>query len=71
TTNIITPMMSYFGLILAFAARYDKKLGIGTLVAIMLPYTIFFLVFWVALFYVWVFGFGLPVGPEAPTYYGG
>jgi aminobenzoyl-glutamate transport protein len=69
TTNIITPMMSYFGLILAFAARYDRKLGIGTLVAMMLPYTIFFLIFWVATFYLWVFAFGLPVGPAAPTYY--
>jgi aminobenzoyl-glutamate transport protein len=69
TTNIITPMMSYFGLILAFAARYDRKLGIGTLVAMMLPYTIFFLIFWVATFYLWVFGFGFPVGPAAPTYY--
>jgi aminobenzoyl-glutamate transport protein len=71
TTNVITPMMSYFGLILAFAARYDRKLGIGTLVAMMLPYSIFFLIFWVGLFYLWVFGFGLPVGPGAPTLYGG
>ena len=69
TTNIITPMMSYFGLILAFAARYDRKLGIGTIVATMLPYTLAFLVGWVALFYLWVFGLGLPVGPEAPTFY--
>jgi aminobenzoyl-glutamate transport protein len=69
TTNIITPMMSYFGLILAFASRYDRKLGIGTLISIMLPYTLFFLVGWVALFFLWVFGAGLPVGPEAPTYY--
>ncbi|MBA4157220.1 MAG: AbgT family transporter [Gemmatimonadetes bacterium] len=69
TTNIITPMMSYFGLILAFAARYDRKLGIGTIVATMLPYTLAFLVGWVILFYIWVFGFGMPVGPEAPTYY--
>ncbi len=71
TTNIITPMMSYFGLILAFAARYDRKLGIGTLVAIMLPYSMVFLVGWVAVFYLWVFGLGLPVGPAAPTFYGG
>jgi len=69
TTNIITPMMSYFGLILAFAARYDRKLGIGTIVATMLPYTVAFLIGWVILFYVWVFGLGMPVGPEAPTYY--
>ncbi len=67
TTNIITPMMSYFGLILAVAARYDKKLGIGTMIATMLPYSIAFLVCWIILFYVWVFGFGFPVGPGAPT----
>ncbi|HAC16930.1 MAG TPA: aminobenzoyl-glutamate transporter [Bacteroidetes bacterium] len=69
TTNIITPMMSYFGLVLAFASRYDKKLGIGTVISTMLPYTLFFWIGWVILFYTWVFGFGLPVGPEAPTYY--
>lgn len=69
TTNIITPMMSYFGLILAFATRYDRKLGIGTIIATMLPYTIFFLIGWIILFYVWVFGLGFPVGPEAPTFY--
>lgn len=69
TTNIITPMMSYFGLILAFATRYDRSLGIGTIVATMLPYTIFFLLGWVLLFLFWVFGLGMPVGPEAPTYF--
>jgi aminobenzoyl-glutamate transport protein len=69
TTNIITPMMSYFGLILAFAARYDRKLGIGTIIATMLPYTIAFLIGWIALFYAWVFLLELPVGPAAPTYY--
>ncbi|MDA1263937.1 MAG: AbgT family transporter [Planctomycetota bacterium] len=67
TTNTITPMMSYFGLILAFAHRYDKNLGIGTLVATMLPYSICFLLGWVALFYLWVFGLGLPVGPGVVT----
>jgi aminobenzoyl-glutamate transport protein len=69
TTNIITPMMSYFGLILAWASRYDRNLGIGTVISIMLPYTIIFLIGWVSLFYVWVFLFGMPVGPAAPTYY--
>lgn len=68
-TNIITPMMSYFGLILAFANRYDKDLGIGTIISMMLPYSIFFLLGWIVLFYLWVFGLGMPVGPEAPTYY--
>jgi aminobenzoyl-glutamate transport protein len=68
-TNIITPMMSYFGLILAFAARYDRNIGIGTIVATMLPYTLFFLVGWVILFLVWVFVLNMPVGPETSTYY--
>lgn len=70
TTNIITPMMSYFGIIFAFACRYDRKLGIGTLISTMLPYSICFLIGWVGLFYLWVFVFELPVGPGAPTYYG-
>ncbi len=69
TTNIITPMMSYFGLILAVATRYKRDLGIGTMVATMLPYTIFFLIGWMILFYIWVFLLGLPVGPGAPTYF--
>ncbi len=68
-TNIITPMMSYFGLILAFAERYVKNLGIGTVISMMLPYSILFLCGWIILFYVWVFFLGLPVGPEAPTFY--
>jgi aminobenzoyl-glutamate transport protein len=69
TTNIITPMMSYFGLILAWATRYDKKLGIGTLIATMLPYSICFLIAWMCLFFLWVFGLGMPVGWNSPTYY--
>lgn len=69
TTNIITPMMSYFGLILAWATRYDKKFGIGTLIATMLPYSICFFIAWSLLFLLWVFGLDLPVGPGSPTYY--
>jgi aminobenzoyl-glutamate transport protein len=68
-TNIITPMMSYFGLILAFATRYDRNLGIGTVISMMLPYSILFFLGWMALFYLWVFGLGLPVGPGSPTYF--
>ncbi len=69
TTNIITPMMSYFGLILAWATRYDKDLGVGTLIAMMLPYTIFFIITWSSFFVFWTFGLDLPVGPGSPTYY--
>ncbi|WP_315900048.1 AbgT family transporter [Ferrimonas balearica] len=68
-TNIITPMMSYFGLILAVAARYKKNLGIGTLVSTMLPYSLVLFIGWTTLFVVYVFVLGLPVGPGSPTYY--
>ncbi|MBB3106909.1 aminobenzoyl-glutamate transport protein [Psychrobacter luti] len=69
TTNIITPMMSYFGLIMAVAIRYKKNTGVGTLMAMMLPYSIAFLVGWIILFCLWVFVFGLPVGPGSETFY--
>lgn len=68
-TNVISPMMSYFGLILAIATRYKKDLGMGTLIATMLPYSLVFMVGWMVLFYTWVFLFGMPVGPGAATYY--
>ncbi len=64
TTNIIAPMMSYFALIVAFVQRYDKKAGIGTVIATMLPYTVVFLIIWIALLVIWM-AFDLPVGPGA------
>ena len=68
-TNVISPMMSYFGLILAMAAKYRKDIGMGTLIAMMLPYSMVFIVGWTILFYIWVFLLGMPVGPGAATYY--
>jgi aminobenzoyl-glutamate transport protein len=64
-TNIISPMMSYFALIIAFVQRYDRKAGIGTVVASMLPYTFVFLLVWSVLLVVWLL-LGLPLGPGAP-----
>ena len=69
STNIITPMMSYFGLIMAVAIRYKKDTGVGTLMSLMIPYSLLFLVGWTVLFCIWVFALGLPVGPGAATYY--
>ncbi len=69
STNIITPMMSYFGLIMAFAAKYVPKAGVGTLIAMMLPYSVAFLTLWSLFFFLWVFVLGAPVGPASPTYY--
>ena len=62
TSNIIAPMMSSFALIVAFFERYDKKSGIGTVVATMLPYTIAFMIVWSILLMIWM-TLGLPVGP--------
>ncbi len=42
----------------------------GTLIAMMLPYSVSFLILWSAFFFLWVFVLGLPVGPSTPTYYG-
>ncbi len=69
-SNIISPMMSYFALIVAFVETYDKKAGIGTVVATMLPYTIVFLAAWMVLLVIWLI-FGWPVGPGAPLFLGG
>ncbi|MFO7658461.1 MAG: AbgT family transporter [Bacteroidales bacterium] len=67
-TNIISPMMSYFALIVAFIHKYDRKAGIGTIIATMLPYSICFFIVWTVLLIVWMI-FGIPVGPDAPLEY--
>jgi aminobenzoyl-glutamate transport protein len=64
-TNIISPMMSYFALIIAFFQRYEPRAGIGTLVAVMLPYSAIFFLGWSVMFAVWL-ALGLPIGPDAP-----
>lgn len=63
-TNIISPMMSYFALIVAFMQRYDKKAGIGTIVSVMLPYTIIFFIGWSILLMIWIW-LDIPIGPGA------
>ncbi|MCS6954306.1 MAG: AbgT family transporter [Bryobacterales bacterium] len=67
-TNIISPMMSYFALIVAFMQRYQPGAGIGTVIATMLPYTIAFVISWSSLLGVWL-ALGLPLGPGAPLEY--
>ncbi|MDX9873801.1 MAG: AbgT family transporter [Spongiibacteraceae bacterium] len=66
STNIITPLMPYFGVVVAFAQRYDRQLGIGTLIANMLPFSIAFLLSWSLLFVIWI-ALGWPLGPGAPV----
>lgn len=64
TTNIITPLMPFFVLIVAFMQKYSKDIKIGSVVSIMLPYTIAFLISWVVLISFWYF-LNLPLGPDA------
>lgn len=68
TTNIITPLMSYFAIIIAFAKKYDDDIGIGTLISTMVPYSIAFMIGWTILLIVW-FIFNLPIGPGGTIFY--
>lgn len=66
-TNIITPLASNFPLVLMFLQRYDEKAGIGTLTALMLPYSLANALCWTAMLVAWVWA-GLPTGPGAPLF---
>jgi aminobenzoyl-glutamate transport protein len=68
TTNIITPLMPYFPLIVVFCQRYVTKAGIGTLVAMMLPYSVVFLVAWTAFLLIY-WALGIPLGFQATYTY--
>lgn len=65
-SNIISPGMSYFALIMSFFQRYQKDAGLGTLVATMLPYTIVFLLTWGAFLVTWL-ALDWPLGPGLPA----
>jgi aminobenzoyl-glutamate transport protein len=60
--NIVTPLMPYFALIVVFAQRYDKSAGVGTIVAMMLPYAVVVSLVWILLFLAWEL-LGVPFGP--------
>jgi aminobenzoyl-glutamate transport protein len=68
TTNIITPLMPYFPLVVVFGQRYVKNTGIGTLVSLMLPYSVVFLITW-TLFLLTYWMLGIPLGLQAPYGY--
>ncbi len=65
-SNVITPLMAYFPLIVIFTKRYDRNAGIGTVVSMMLPYVVVLTVGWLLFFVVW-FLLGIPLGPGSPT----
>jgi aminobenzoyl-glutamate transport protein len=60
--NVINPLLPHFALVIGFAQRYDRSAGVGTIVAMMLPYTAITMVAWVLIFFAWYL-LGLPFGP--------
>jgi aminobenzoyl-glutamate transport protein len=67
-TNLISPMMSFFALIIVYFEKYDSKSGIGSLIATMLPYSLAFFIAWTLLIIGWIL-LALPLGPDAGLYY--
>jgi aminobenzoyl-glutamate transport protein len=67
-TNILTPLLPYFPLVIVFAQKYDREVGIGTIISAMLPYSIAFGIAGVGMLIAWVAA-GLPLGPDAPILY--
>jgi aminobenzoyl-glutamate transport protein len=60
--NVINPLLPHFALVVGFARRYEQKAGVGTIVALMLPYTLVTVVAWSLIFFAWYL-LGLPFGP--------
>jgi len=67
-TNIVTPLMPYFPIAVAFGRRYDGELGIGTLISVMIPYSLAFGLVWGVALGIWTV-LGIPLGPGAPLTY--
>jgi aminobenzoyl-glutamate transport protein len=67
-TNPLTPLLPYFPILLAFARKYDKNVGIGTMISNMLPYSIVFFVIWTVMLILFIL-FNLPLGPGAGIHY--
>lgn len=66
-TNPITPIYPYLPMIIGMASKYDKKAGMGTIISLMLPYSVAFLLSWIVLVIIWIV-FGLPLGPGAVVF---
>ena len=65
--NVLTPLMVYLPFMVTVAQRYKKDAGIGTIIALMVPYTMWVLISWTALYLLWFF-LGIPWGPGAPVH---
>jgi len=64
--NVVTPLMVYLPFMVTIAQRYQKDAGIGTVIALMLPYVLIIAIVWIILFVVW-FLLGVPLGPGYPV----
>ncbi len=67
-SNILTPLLPYFPLVIVFAQKYDKTAGIGTLISMMLPFAIAFMIARIPMFVIWIM-LGIPLGIEGPIEY--
>jgi aminobenzoyl-glutamate transport protein len=67
-TNILTPLLPYYPLVIIFAQKYEKDIGLGTLISAMLPYSVIFALTAIPMLVIWVV-FGIPLGPGAPMDY--
>ena len=65
--NVVTPLMVYLPFIVLVAQRYKPDAGIGTIISLMIPYTVIVLVAWMAFFVVWYL-IGIPMGPGYPAH---
>ena len=66
-TNPLSPLFTYMPVVLGFAQKYDKKVGLGTVIANMLPFSICFAITWIIQVIIWV-AFNLPLGPGGAIY---
>lgn len=64
--NVVTPLMVYLPFIVIVAQRYQKQAGLGTIISLMIPYTLVVMISWILLFIIWYF-IGIPLGPGYPV----
>ncbi len=67
-SNILTPLLPYFPLVIVFAQKYVKDIGIGTIISVMLPYAVAFMIVRIPMFIAWIL-LNIPLGIEGPIYY--
>ena len=67
-TNIISPLMPYLPIIIIFAQKYDRRAGLGTILSVMVPYSVAFGIGWTIMLFIWL-KLGLPLGPGVSAFY--